>query len=61
VSPKDASTNYSYYQLSKGKHEIITEYYLDRAGRYETGTCTVGCAYAPEYRATAPSMTIIVK
>ena len=61
VSPKDAATHYFFHQLAKGKHVIETEYYIDRAGRYETGTCTVGCAYAPEYRATAPSMTINVK
>lgn len=61
VSPKDAATHYFYYGLAKGKHTIETEYYIDRAGRYETGTCTVGCAYAPEYRATAPSITITVK
>ena len=61
VSPKDAATHYFYYGLAKGKHVIETEYYIDRAGCYETGTCTVGCAYAPEYRATAPSMTLNVK
>jgi len=61
VSPKDAATHYSYDQLSKGKHVIITEYYIDRVGRYETGTCTVGCAYAPAFRATAPSQTLLVK
>lgn len=56
-SPKDYATHYFYYGISKGKHVIETEYYIDRAGCYETGTCTVGCAYAPEYRATAPSIT----
>ena len=61
VSPKDAATHYFYYGLAKGKHVIETEYYIDRAGRYETGTCTIGCAYAPEYRAIAPSMTLNVK
>jgi uncharacterized protein YfaS (alpha-2-macroglobulin family) len=61
VSPKDQATHYFYYGLSKGKHVIETEYYIDRAGQYETGTCTAGCAYAPEYRATAPSMTFNVK
>ena len=59
-SPKDNATHYFYYGISKGKHVIETEYYIDRAGTYETGTCTVGCAYAPEYRATAPSMTLKV-
>ena len=61
VSPKDCATHYFYYGLGKGRHVIETEYYIDRAGRYETGTCTVGCAYTPEYRATAPSMTLHVK
>ena len=61
VSPKDYATCYFYGGLAKGKHIIETEYYIDRAGQYETGTCTVGCAYAPEYRATAPSLTITVK
>ena len=61
VSPKDAATHYFYYGLAKGKHVIETEYYIDRAGHYETGTCTVGCAYAPEYRATAPSLTLNIK
>ena len=56
-SPKDNATHYFFGGLAKGKHVIETEYYIDRAGTYETGTCTVGCAYAPEYRATAPSMT----
>ena len=61
VSPKDYATCYFFGQLAKGRHVVETEYYIDRAGTYETGTCTVGCAYAPEYRATAASMTIKVK
>ena len=60
VSPKDYATNYYYYGLSKGKHVIETEYYIDRVGTYESGTCTVQCAYAPEYRATAPSVVFKV-
>ena len=60
-SPKDNATHYFYYGISKGKHVIETEYYIDRAATYETGTCTVGCAYAPEYRAMTPSITLKVK
>ena len=60
-TPKDCSTNYYIDMLSKGKHVIETEYYIDRTGTYETGLCTVGCAYAPEFRATAKSITIEVK
>lgn len=60
-SPKDNATYYYFDRMAKGKHVIETEYYVDRTGTYETGTCSVGCAYAPEYRATAKSNTITVK
>jgi len=46
--------------LPKGRHIIETEYYLDREGTYETGTCTVQCAYSPEFRGTTKSLTITV-
>ena len=59
-APKDCATNYFFDLLAKGKHVIETEYYIDRAGTYETGTCTAGCAYSPEFRGTAKSMTITV-
>ena len=60
-APKDNATCYYFDLLPKGKRVIETEYYIDRAGRYETGTCTVQCAYAPEFRGTAKSQTIIVE
>lgn len=53
-TPKDNTTNYYFDRMAKGRKVVIeTEYYIDRAGEYETGSCTAGCAYAPEYRATA--------
>ena len=61
ASPKDYATQYFFGRLPKGRHLVETEYYIDRAGDYETGTCTVGCAYAPEFRATAPSITLHVE
>ena len=61
ISPKDCATHYFFCGLAKGKHVIETEYYIDRAGRYESGTCSVQCAYAPEFRATAPSIVLTVK
>jgi len=61
IAPKDCSTNYYFDVLSKGKHVIETEYYIDRIGTYETGTCTASCAYSPEFRGTAKSQTIEVK
>ena len=59
--PKDCATHYFFDRLAKGRHVIETEYYIDRAGTYETGTCTAECAYSPEFRGTAPSITIQVK
>jgi len=61
VTPRDNVTNYFFDRLPKGKHVIETEYYIDRAGQYETGTCTVQCAYASEYRGTTKSQTLKVK
>jgi uncharacterized protein YfaS (alpha-2-macroglobulin family) len=60
-TPRDYTTNYYFDMFRKGEHVIETEYYIDREGTYETGTCTVGCAYSPEFRATTSSMTIEVK
>ena len=60
-APKDNATYYYFDRLSKGRHIVETEYYIDRAGRYETGTCTVECAYAPEYSARTASQTIEIK
>ena len=57
-SPKDNATNYYFDTLSKGKHVIETEYYVDREGEYGTGTCTVQCAYAPEFHGLAPGVTL---
>ena len=60
MTPRDNVTNYYFDRLPKGKHVIETEYYIDRVGEYETGTCTVQCAYASEYRGTTHSQTIEV-
>ena len=59
-TPKDQATSYFFDVLPKGRHIIETEYYLDREGTYETGTCTVQCAYSPEFRGTTKSLTITV-
>ena len=60
-TPRDNVTNYYFDRLPKGKHVIETEYYIDRAGQYETGTCIVQCAYASEYRGTTHSQTLKVE
>lgn len=60
-TPRDNSTNYYFDRLSKGKHVIENEYFIDRPGTYETGVCTVSCAYSPEFRGTTKSVTLNVK
>ena len=57
-TPRDNVTNYYFDRLPKGKRVIETEYYIDRPGVYQTGTCTVWCAYAPEFRGTTHSQTL---
>ena len=61
ITPRDNTTCYFYSMLSKGTHVIETEYYIDRAGTYETGTATVECAYSPEFRATTKSATLNIE
>ena len=60
ITPRDNTTCYFYDMLSKGTHVIETEYYIDRAGTYETGTATVECAYSPEFRAVTGSATLTI-
>ena len=49
VSPRDHATNFYFDRLSKGKHIVEMEYYVDRKGDYQSGTCTVQCTYSPEF------------
>ena len=49
VSPRDHATNFYFDRLSKGKHIVEMEYYVDRKGDYQSGTCTVHCTYSPEF------------
>lgn len=60
-TPRDNSTNYYFDQLSKGKHVVETEYYIDRIGVYNSGTCTVQCAYAPEFSGRAGAMLLNIE
>lgn len=49
VSPRDHATNFYFDRLSKGKHIVEMEYYVDRKGDYQSGTCTAECTYSPEF------------
>lgn len=60
VSPKDNTTNFYFDRLSKGKHFVEMEYYVDRKGDYQSGSCTAECTYSPEFggRTEAYKMTV---
>ena len=60
-TPKDNTTNYYFDMMPKGTRVIETEYHIDRPGTYETGTCTVQCAYAPEFHGITKSQTLNIK
>ena len=49
VSPRDNTTNFYFDRLSKGKHIVEMEYYVDRNGEYQAGSCSARCAYSPEF------------
>lgn len=58
---KDYTTNFYFDSMKKGIYIIEKEYYVDREGSYETGTCTVQCAYSPEFMARDGAQTITVR
>lgn len=60
VSPKDNTTNFYFDRLSKDKHFVEMEYYVDRKGDYQSGSCTAECTYSPEFggRTEAYKMTV---
>ena len=49
VSPGDNTTNFYFDRLPKGKHIVEMEYYVDRKGDYQSGSCTAKCTYSPEF------------
>ena len=60
-APRDNVTNYYFDRMAKGTHVVETEYYIDRSGRYQSGTCTVQCAYSPAYTARTAAAWFEVK
>ena len=49
VSPGDNTTNFYFDRLPKGKHIVEMEYYVDRKGDYQSGSCTAKCTYSLEF------------
>lgn len=48
-TPHDNATSYYFDRMAKGTHVVETDYYIDRDGQYESGSCTAQCAYSPEF------------
>lgn len=61
VSPRDYTTNFYFERLSKGRHVIEMEYYVDREGDYRSGSCTVECSYSPEFGGRTEGYVMNVK
>ena len=59
-SNKNSETCYYFDRMAKGTHVVETEYYIDRSGTYQSGSCSVQCAYAPEYKAMAGGGSALV-
>lgn len=49
VAPHDDATNFYVDRLSKGKHVVEIEYFVDRQGEYQSGSCSAQCTYSPEF------------
>ena len=60
-APQDSRTCYYCDMLRKGTHTFETEYFIDRVGDYQSGTCTVQCAYSPEFYGRTGAITIHTK
>jgi hypothetical protein len=58
---KDNATYFYADRLRKGTTVLETEYYVDRPGKYETGSCTVQCVYAPAFSARTSSISLSVE
>lgn len=53
VSPYDSHTDYFFNTMPKGDYTLTTEYYIDRKGEYQNGSCSVQSVYAPVFKAYA--------
>ncbi len=61
VEVEDASTNFFFDHLGKGKYVLECAYRVDRAGQYDGGLATVQCAYAPEFTSHSASTSVEVR
>lgn len=61
VQNRDCTTQYFISMLSKGTHVIEKEFYVDRAGVYNSGSITAQCAYAPEFMGMEGRYTVKIE
>lgn len=61
IAPQDNATKYFFDRMAKGTYVIETEYFVDRVGDYTTGTCTVQCAYSPEFMGRQGALKLSVE
>jgi hypothetical protein len=58
VDVRDEGLNCYIDHLDEGKYYVEYDLYVRHAGTFATGSSTLGSAYAPQFRANAPSATI---
>ena len=57
---RDASTEYFFEKVRKGKHVFTEECLTDRIGTYTSGLAGIACVYAPEFCAQTAGFTLRV-
>ncbi len=61
IAPQDNATRYFFNRMAKGTHVIETDYYVERPGKYTSGTCAAQCAYSPEYSGREGGKKLVVE
>ena len=52
VRQMDEQTDYYFETFPKGDYTLMTEYFLDRSGKYHAGTIKAECEYNPAFMAS---------
>jgi uncharacterized protein YfaS (alpha-2-macroglobulin family) len=60
-STKDASSNFFFDYLPKGKHVLEYPVFITGKGDYSNGLATIQCMYAPEFNAHSAGGRVVVK
>ncbi len=60
-STKDASSNFFFDYLPKGKHVLEYPVFITATGDYSNGLATIQCMYAPEFNAHSAGGRVSVR